>query len=101
MGDPGIPYKPLILKMKVLIVYCHPEANSFNGTLKDVAINSFESMGDSVEISDLYGEGFDPVEKAEHYKERVHTDGLILFRNKGTPIKQILFLMMLKEKSNG
>ncbi|EMR11997.1 putative NAD(P)H dehydrogenase (quinone) [Methylophaga lonarensis MPL] len=60
--------------MKVLIVYCHPEAGSFNGTLKDVAIDIFESLGDSVEVSDLYGEGFEPVEKAEHYKERVQTD---------------------------
>ena len=59
------------LNMNVLVVYCHPEQNSFNGSLKDIAIETFESKGDVVEISDLYQEGFDPVEKAEHYENRV------------------------------
>lgn len=57
--------------MNVLIVHCHPEQNSFNGSLKDVAVETFKSTGDFVEISDLYKEGFDPVEKAEHYTNRV------------------------------
>ncbi len=60
--------------MNVLIVYCHPESKSFNGSLKDVAINTFGSQGDVVEISDLYGEKFDPVEREEHYKNRIEID---------------------------
>jgi len=60
--------------LRVLIVYCHPESNSFNGTLKDVAINTFESLGDSVDVSDLYGEEFDPVEKPAHYMMRINTN---------------------------
>lgn len=58
--------------MNVLIVYCHPEPESFNGSLKDVAIKTFEASGHTVTVSDLYGEGFDPVEKAGHYKNRVN-----------------------------
>lgn len=30
----------------------------------------FEATGDKVEVSDLYGEKFDPVEKPEHYQNR-------------------------------
>ncbi|MEE9322389.1 MAG: NAD(P)H-dependent oxidoreductase [Granulosicoccus sp.] len=60
--------------MNVLIVYCHPEKNSFNGSLKNAAIETLESKGDVVEVSDLYGEGFDPVEKAEHYLARFEVD---------------------------
>lgn len=60
--------------MNVLIVYCHPEPTSFNAALRDAAIEFFEEVGDSVEISDLYGENFDPVEKPEHYKNRACTD---------------------------
>ena len=56
--------------MNVLIVYCHPESTSFNAALKNAAIEVFEEAGDKVEISDLYGENFDPVEKPEHYKNR-------------------------------
>ncbi|NND72992.1 MAG: NAD(P)H-dependent oxidoreductase [Rhodothermales bacterium] len=57
--------------MNVLIVYCHPEPTSFNAALKDAATESFEAAGDKVEISDLYREGFDPVEKPEHYRDRI------------------------------
>lgn len=56
--------------MDILIVYCHPEPQSFNCALKDVAVNFFKSSGHTVEVSDLYAEGFDAVEKADHYKDR-------------------------------
>lgn len=59
--------------MNILIVYCHPEPASFNAALKDVAIEVFKEAGDNIEISDLYGEKFDPVEKPEHYKNRACT----------------------------
>ncbi len=56
--------------MHALIVYSHPEPASFNGTLKDVAADTLRRLGDSVEVSDLYAEGFDPVEKPAHYTNR-------------------------------
>lgn len=56
--------------MHVLFVYCHPEPNSFNRTLVEVGCRFFRDRGDTVEISDLYGENFDPVEKAENYDPR-------------------------------
>jgi NAD(P)H dehydrogenase (quinone) len=60
--------------MHVLFVYCHPEPTSFNRTLVEVGSRFFRERGDTVDVSDLYGEDFDPVEKAENYAERVETE---------------------------
>ncbi len=60
--------------MRALILYCHPEPTSFNAALKDGAVRSLTSLGYALEVSDLYAEGFDPVERAEHYVERADTD---------------------------
>ena len=56
--------------MHVLIVYCHPEPASFNGALKDVAVDTLRRLGHTVEVADLHAEGFDPVEKGDHYPQR-------------------------------
>lgn len=42
--------------------------------LKDVAVKTLEVLGNTVEVSDLYGEKFDPIERADHYHNRVRTD---------------------------
>lgn len=52
-----------------LVVFAHPEPRSFNGTLKDTAVESLTAQGYQVEVSDLYGEGFDPTESPIHYRE--------------------------------
>lgn len=56
--------------MQVLIVHCHPEPRSFNAALTEVAIATLERAGHRVEVSDLYAQGFDPVERPEHYATR-------------------------------
>jgi len=53
--------------MHALILHCHPEAQSFNRALTDAAADGLRDRGATVEISDLYADGFDPVERAEHY----------------------------------
>lgn len=60
--------------MHALIVYAHPEPASFNGALKDVAVETLRMLGYSVEVSDLHAEGFDPVEKEAHYPQRKDPD---------------------------
>lgn len=57
-----------------LIVFCHPEPRSFNGALKDVAVETLQRQGYSVEVSDLYAEGFDPLERPCHYVERAELE---------------------------
>lgn len=56
--------------MQVLIVHCHPEPRSFNGALKAIAVETLDGLGHSVEVSDLYAEDFDPVERPAHYPAR-------------------------------
>lgn len=40
--------------MNVLIVFAHPEARSFNGALKDTAVDTLTDQGHNVQVSDLY-----------------------------------------------
>ena len=60
--------------MNILIVLAHPERKSFNGALVDTAHDALCGMQHNVEIDDLYGEGFDPVERAGWYPERLNRD---------------------------
>lgn len=40
--------------MNVLIIFAHPERNSLNGALLDIARNELETSGHTVQVSDLY-----------------------------------------------
>lgn len=44
--------------MKVLIVFAHPEPLSFNGALKDTAVETLTAAGHEIRISDLYRMGW-------------------------------------------
>ncbi|QWW72396.1 NAD(P)H-dependent oxidoreductase [Rhizobium sp. WYJ-E13] len=60
--------------MHALIVLAHPETHSLNGHLKDVAIEELRRLRYTVEVSDLYAAGFDPVEAPRHFTDRVSRD---------------------------
>lgn len=60
--------------MHALIVFAHPEPRSFNAALKEVALETLEGGGHTVEVSDLYAQGFDPVEGPRHYTHRTDPD---------------------------
>ena len=47
--------------MKALLVYAHPEPQSFNGSLRTVAENTLQEQGYEVQVSDLYAMQFNPV----------------------------------------
>ena len=47
--------------MRVLLVFCHPVEDSYQGALHRAARAALESAGHEVDDLDLYGEGFDPV----------------------------------------
>jgi NAD(P)H dehydrogenase (quinone) len=47
--------------LNVLIVYAHPEPQSFNGAMKDLAVETLTAAGHEVIVSDLYAMGFNPV----------------------------------------
>ncbi len=44
--------------MKVLIVFAHPEPQSFSASLRDVAIAELKANGHEVQVSDLYAMGW-------------------------------------------
>src|SRR5262245_47615008 len=44
--------------MNVLVVFAHPEPRSFNGALKDTAVQTLTRQGHTVEVSDLYRLGW-------------------------------------------
>src|SRR5262249_1951982 len=47
--------------MNVLIVYAHPEPKSFNGAMKDLAVETLSAAGHDAVVSDLYAMGFNPI----------------------------------------
>lgn len=47
--------------MNILIVYAHPEPKSFNGAMRDVAVETLRGAGHEVVVSDLYAMRFNPV----------------------------------------
>ena len=44
--------------MKVLLVFAHPEPNSLNGALRDVAVKELKAQGHEVRVTDLYADGW-------------------------------------------
>jgi NAD(P)H dehydrogenase (quinone) len=51
--------------MKLLLVYCHPDPQSYCSVLRDAAVQTLQSGGHELRVIDLYAEGFNPVFSAE------------------------------------
>lgn len=56
--------------MHILIVYAHPEPDSFNGAMKDLAVATLTGAGHQVTVSDLYAQKFNPVAGAHDFIAR-------------------------------
>lgn len=54
--------------MNVLVVYCHPEPESFNAAVRDAVLETLDKTHQQVRVVDLYGGGFDPVMQAEEWR---------------------------------
>lgn len=54
---------------RALVVYCHPDPESFIAAARDHAVAGLETAGHQVRVTDLYGSGFEPVMSAD---ERQH-----------------------------
>ncbi len=46
--------------MNILVVYAHPNPNSFNSTIKDRVSTQLQQQGHRVELLDLYEDNFQP-----------------------------------------
>lgn len=47
--------------MRLLLVYCHPDPESFGAALRRAAADALRAAGHELREIDLYAEGFDPV----------------------------------------
>ena len=56
--------------MKTLVVYCHPNPESFIAAVYDRAVTALREGGNDVRVRDLYAEGFDPAMSAD--ERRAH-----------------------------
>jgi NAD(P)H dehydrogenase (quinone) len=60
--------------MRVLVVYCHPDPDSFVAAVKAEAVRALAGAGHDTRLIDLYAEGFDPVLSREQ-RRAYHTAG--------------------------
>lgn len=56
--------------MNVLIVFAHPEPKSFGRALLDRSVETLQSCGHQVVVSDLYAMGFNPVADGQDFIQR-------------------------------
>ncbi|HEY0826675.1 MAG TPA: NAD(P)H-dependent oxidoreductase [Bacilli bacterium] len=60
--------------MNVFIVYAHQEPKSFNGALKDTAVETLEALGHTVKVSDLYAMNFKAIADQHDFTELENAD---------------------------
>jgi putative NADPH-quinone reductase len=46
--------------MRVLVVHCHPDPESYSAALRETALAALAEAGHETRLIDLYAEGFDP-----------------------------------------
>ncbi|CAN5818481.1 NAD(P)H-dependent oxidoreductase [soil metagenome] len=51
--------------MNVLVVYCHPDPDSFTAAARTVVVETLRRGGHDVRLEDLYADGFQPVLSAD------------------------------------
>jgi NAD(P)H dehydrogenase (quinone) len=64
--------------MKILIVFAHPEPQSFNAGMKNLAVDTLTAQGHTVIVSDLYQEGFNAEAGPADFSERLNGEKLDL-----------------------
>jgi len=47
--------------MRLLLVYCHPDPESFGSAIRDAVVETLTAAGHELRQIDLYAEGFNPV----------------------------------------
>jgi len=60
--------------MNVLIVFAHPEPESLNGSLKDLAVDTLTEEGHQVQVSDLYAMKWKAVLDRDDFTERMNPE---------------------------
>ena len=58
------------MSSRVLVVYAHPDPNSFCGSLRDLVVRTCDSRGAELRMHDLYDENFSAVVSANEWRLR-------------------------------
>ena len=66
-----------MINLKTLVVYCHPNPQSFSAALYDRTVETFKARGDELRCFDLYAEDFSPVLTREEREAYLPNPGLI------------------------
>lgn len=61
--------------MRTLVVYCHPNRDSFVSAALDATLDGLRDGGHELRVTDLYAGGFDPVFSAEDLAHHRTPDG--------------------------
>ncbi len=64
--------------MNVFIVYAHPEPASFNGAMKDTAVEVLTKAGHAVRVSDLVAMEFKAVSDARDFPQPANPERLVV-----------------------
>jgi NAD(P)H dehydrogenase (quinone) len=57
--------------VKAYVVYCHPDPDSFTSAICRRAVDSLQSAGHEVRVSDLYADGFDPAMSVDEVRDHL------------------------------
>jgi NAD(P)H dehydrogenase (quinone) len=71
--------------MKAHIVFAHPNLHSYNGQLRNTAIETLEAQGCQVSVSDLYQMKFKAAADEDDFTALYNTDFLICKQNSKSP----------------
>jgi NAD(P)H dehydrogenase (quinone) len=69
--------------MRLLVIYCHPCADSFNAAIYRTTQQALTAAGHDLRCHDLYAEGFQPVMTAEERQNYLTTTEPLMTRNAG------------------
>ncbi|MCU1368545.1 MAG: putative oxidoreductase, partial [Ilumatobacteraceae bacterium] len=61
--------------MRTLVIFCHPNSESFVAAARDAAVAGLRAGGHDVRLTDLYASGFDPVLSATDFAAHRSTPG--------------------------
>ncbi|MEY2445283.1 MAG: hypothetical protein QOE00_1863 [Ilumatobacteraceae bacterium] len=57
--------------MRVYVVYCHPDPESFTAAVRQRAVDTLQQAGHDVRVSDLYADGFEPAMSLEEVADHL------------------------------
>lgn len=77
---------------RTLILFAHPDRNSFNFSLLKIAIDTLRNDGHEVEVDDLYALNFDPLMTVTELREGSLPDHILAEQDKVRWAKSLIFI---------